>query len=273
MTPEFVHSAKSDIGLKRAQNEDRFCADPDLKLFMVCDGMGGGKAGEVASTLAVHTIHRYLAETDSFNNAHDEPHDPSYSEATNRLAAAIRHANRVIHRESWTRADYAGMGTTVVAARLQDQIVSVAHVGDSRLYVIRGDTIRAVTQDHSWVAEQVLEGLLTEEEAKRSPHRHVVTRALGVQGTVEVDLDEVPLLAGDALLLCTDGLTRRVSPEDIVRTWRAASSVEDMSRRLIALANQAGGEDNTTVIVVACGQAVEVGRWERWRSRITGSRH
>lgn len=262
------HSAESDVGLKRPRNEDRFCADPDLRLFLVCDGMGGGRAGEVASALAVETIHRCLAGSGPVEDDR-EPQDPSFSNATNRLAAAVRAANREIHRKSWTSAEYTGMGTTVAAVWLQDHVVSIAHVGDSRLYLIRGDTIHAVTRDHSLVAEQVLAGQLTEEEAEQSPHRHVMTRALGVQTTVDVDLDELPILTGDVLLLCTDGLTRSVSPEDMLKSWRAASSVEDASRRLIRLANQAGGEDNVTVIVVACGESSSPGRWERWRSRLT----
>src|SRR5215470_3703469 len=176
MAIETCHYAKTDIGLKRDRNEDRFCADHDLGLYVVCDGMGGENAGEVASTLAVNTIQAYMADT-------------------------VRH----------TDLQFIGpYDATVVAAYLSSEILSIAHVGDSRLYLARNSTIQALTTDHSWVAEQVLNGFLTHEEAEHSARKNVITRALGVDNAVEVELGEVAVMPGDVLLLCSDGLTRSV---------------------------------------------------------------
>jgi PPM family protein phosphatase len=268
MPIEILHSAKSDVGLRRHHNEDRFCANHDLGLYVVCDGMGGENAGEVASTLAVDTIQAYMADA----ARHSElqfigPYDGTVSHMTNRLASAIRLANQTIHQESWVRPSYAGMGTTVVAAYLSSEALSIAHVGDSRLYLVRGDTIHALTVDHSWVAEQVLKGLLTEEEAEYSPRKNIVTRALGVESTVEVELGEVAVMSGDVLLLCTDGLTRGVRAPEILQALRDEGNVESMANRLVELANEAGGDDNTTVLVVTIQQDDHPGLWEQFRKR------
>jgi serine/threonine protein phosphatase PrpC len=263
-----LHSAKSDTGLKRPNNEDRFVADPALGLYVVCDGMGGGNAGEVASALAVEAIHRHLAEA----ARHADfpmigPCDAMVSAEGNRLASAIRAANDVIHHESWNKPDYAGMGTTVVAAFLHDEVLTIAHVGDSRLYLIRNGAIQALTTDHSWVAEQILKGHMTEEEAAGSSRRNIVTRALGVEGDVDVELTEVPIKSGDMLLLCSDGLTRGVGPNDMLHILNGSEALPSMSDRLIALANDAGGDDNTTVIVVALREEFQAGLWERLKKR------
>jgi len=263
-----LHSAKSDTGLKRPHNEDRFIVDPLLGLYVVCDGMGGGNAGEIASALAVEAIHEHLAEA----ARHADlpligPCDDTVAAPTNRLASAIRAANDVIHRESWSKPDHAGMGTTVVAALLHEEVLAIAHVGDSRLYLIRKGTIQAITTDHSWVSEQILKGAMTEEEAECSPRRNIVTRALGVESRVDVELTEVPVKGGDMLLLCSDGLTRGVSPNDMLHVLNGSEDLSTMSDRLIAMANEAGGEDNTTVIVVALQDELQAGLWERLKKR------
>jgi serine/threonine protein phosphatase PrpC len=263
-----LHSAKSDTGLKRTHNEDRFVADPPLGLYVVCDGMGGGNAGEVASALAVEAIQAHLAEAARYA---DLPLigscDATVSASANRLASAIRAANDVVYRESWSRPDYAGMGTTVVAALLREEVLAIAHVGDSRLYLVRNGTIQALTTDHSWVAEQILQGVITEEEAERSPRRNIVTKALGVENSVDVELTEVPVRTGDMLLLCSDGLTRGVSPKDILHILSGSEDLPAMSDRLIVMANEAGGDDNTTVVVVALRDEFEAGLWERLKKR------
>ena len=213
-----AYGAKSDIGLKRTQNEDRFCIDLSLGLYMVCDGMGGHQAGEVASGLAVEVVQKHLLEGRRDTQAPIIGHyDASFLSQTNRLASAIRLANQAIHCEAHHRIDWARMGTTVVSAVITGQILSFAHVGDSRLYLIRDQTIHLLTKDHSLVMEQIRDGLLTEEEAERSAQRHIVTRALGVEATVDVEMGELPIINGDVLLLCSDGLTRGVSSRDIVR--------------------------------------------------------
>lgn len=243
-------------------------ADPPLGLYVVCDGMGGGNAGEIASTLAVETIQAHLAE--AALNADLPligPFNATVSATANRLASAIRAANDVVHRESWSRPDYAGMGTTVVAALLREEVLAIAHVGDSRLYLVRDGTIQALTTDHSWVAEQILKGLITEEEAKRSPRRNIVTKALGVESSVDVELTEFPVMSGDMLLLCSDGLTRGVHPNDILHILSGWEDLSIMSDRLIVMANEAGGDDNTTVIVVALRDELQAGLWERLKKR------
>lgn len=269
MALAIFHGTQSDVGRKRTHNEDRHCADPELGLFVVCDGMGGGNAGDVASTLAVETIHRHFAEAAQHPELPfvGEP-DDRVSPTTNRLASAIRLANDVIYKSAEDRPEWSGMGTTVVAAALTDHILSFAHVGDSRLYLFRNQTIQPLTIDHSWVAEQVRQGLLTEEEAERSPRRNIVTRALGAEPTVDVTLGELPLFPDDFLLLCSDGLTKGVQPSTILDTLLDTEDAQTLSRRLITLANEAGGEDNTTVIVLAVRKQQDHGLWQRLRQRL-----
>lgn len=243
-------------------------ADPLLGLYVVCDGMGGGNAGEIAGALAVEAIQAHLAEA----ARHADlpligPCNATVSEPANRLASAIRAANDAVHRESWSRPDYAGMGTTVVAALLREEVLTIAHVGDSRLYLVRNGTIQALTTDHSWVAEQILKGFITEEEAERSPRRNIVTRALGVESSVDVELTEVPVKGGDVVLLCSDGLTRSVHPIDILHILSGSEDLHTMSDRLIAMANEAGDEDNTTVVIVALRYELQAGLWERMKKR------
>ena len=243
--------AKTDVGLKRSHNEDNLCVDPDSGLYVVCDGMGGRNAGEVASRLAVETIQKH------FREAHDNAalpmtgdYDRQFSAKTNRLASAIRLANQVIRMGAKEQTGQEGMGTTVVSVAFNGPVLSVAHVGDSRIYLIRGESIQPLTADHSLVAEQVRRGMMTEEEAERSPQKNIITRALGVEDTVDVELDEVPLMQGDTVLLCSDGLTRGVKPAEILDVIRREKEPQAASDRLVDLANAAGGLDNTTVILV-----------------------
>jgi protein phosphatase len=269
MAFEISHGAQSDAGRKRLHNEDRLLADPRLGLFVICDGMGGGNAGEVASALAVETIHRHYAETAH----HPEPSfvggpDDGFSSTTHRLAGAIKLANDVIHKSAGDHPEWSGMGTTVVAAALSDHLLSFAHVGDSRLYLVRNQTIQPLTMDHSWVAEQVRRGLLTEKEAERSPHRNIVTRALGAEVAVDITLGELPLFPDDLFLLCSDGLTKGLPPSTILDTLLDTEDTQTLSRRLIALANEAGGEDNTTVIVLTVREQQDHGLWQRLRQRL-----
>jgi PPM family protein phosphatase len=264
-----THGAQSDVGRKRPHNEDCFCAEPALGLFVVCDGMGGGNAGEVASSLAVDTIRRHFEETarQPLHSA-DQNLDNRFSSTTNRLASAIRLANHLIYQSAGDRPGWNGMGTTVVAAALTGSLLSYAHVGDSRLYLVRNQTIQPLTIDHSWVAEQVRQGLLTEEEADRSPRRNIVTRALGTAVTVEATLGEVPLLPDDLLLLCSDGLTKSLPTATICDTLLDVEDAQTISHRLIDLANEAGGEDNITVIVLSVREQQALGLWHRLRKRL-----
>jgi len=267
---EALHSAKSDIGLKRQHNEDRYLANPSLGLYVVCDGMGGGNAGEIASALAIDAIQAHVREgTQNPDLPFIGRPDRNLSPTTNRLASAIRWANQTVHRAAWNNPAYAGMGTTVVAAQLAGRLLSIAHVGDSRLYLIRQGTILPLTVDHSWVAEQVQQGLMTEAEAEQSPRRNIVTRALGVEGTVDVDVTELAVMDGDLYLLCSDGLTRGVRPDDILHARAQDQPLDALADRLVGMANQVGGEDNTTVLLLSVRHSKPEGLWQRvtqkWR--------
>ena len=266
-----LHFAKSDIGRKRPHNEDCFVADGSLGLYVVCDGMGGGNAGEVASGMAIETILTHVRSSkvnaSPAQPAPGEPDDPNLSLSTNQLVRAIRAANAEVFRASWDQPKCAGMGTTVAAARLSGHLLSVAHVGDSRVYLIRKGTMQPLTVDHSWVAEQVAQGHMTEHEAERSPRRNIVTRAVGVESTVDIDVTELTVFNGDLLLLCSDGLTRSVTSGEILRTLEATGDLREKTDRLISLANEAGGDDNVTVMLVMVGGEASARLWQRLKQR------
>ncbi len=264
-----LHFAKSDIGRKRAHNEDCFVADGALGLYVVCDGMGGGNAGEVASRMAIETIVAHVRSSGRKRSTAPTapPDDPNLTPATNQLMQAIHAANTEVFRASWEQPKYAGMGTTVAAARLSGHSLSVAHVGDSRVYLIREGVMQPLTADHSWVAEQVAQGYMTEEEAERSPRRNIVTRAVGVESTIDIDVIEMPVFNGDLLLLCSDGLTRGVTSRDILRTLEQDADLREKADHLISLANEAGGDDNVTVMLIVVGGGGSARLWQRLKAR------
>jgi PPM family protein phosphatase len=224
---------KTDTGRQRRDNEDNaFVRAP---LFVVADGMGGAQAGEVASKLAVEEFHDAL---------------PDEGSAEERLTDRIRAANRRIYDLSRTEHEHAGMGTTLTAAYLDDDDhLAVAHVGDSRAYIFRDGELTRLTQDHSLVEELVRQGKLTEEQAAEHPQRSIITRALGIEGDVEVDTWSYPMRAGDVVLLCSDGLTSMIGEEQIVRILGAEHSLDRAADGLIGAANDAGGRDNITVVL------------------------
>jgi len=266
---DIVFGAKTDVGLKREHNEDSLCADPQLGLFIVCDGMGGRNAGEIASGLAVEIIQKHMGDAHKANalpligavNA-------KLSSQTNRLASAVHLANQVVNGASHSKPGQSGMGTTVVCALLNGPMLSVAHAGDSRMYLVRGENIHALTADHSLVAEQVRQGILTEEQAEKSAQKNIVTRALGVEDTLQVDLDEIELAKGDVILLCSDGLTKGVTPAVILKVLREEKEPQAACDQLVKLANAAGGDDNTTVIVIMV-KKVGTGVWRELMKRVT----
>jgi serine/threonine protein phosphatase PrpC len=225
--------AGTDTGRQRRANEDSLLARAPL--FVVADGMGGAQAGEVASRIAVETFQPGLA-------------DASHPELE--LAALARAANARIHELSHTHAEQAGMGTTLTAAYVGEQEVALAHVGDSRAYCLRDGELLRLTDDHSLVDELMRQGRLTPEEAVEHPQRSVITRALGPEGTVEVDTRSFRARAGDVYLLCSDGLTTMISEELIAATLIAHPRLHDAGEALIAAANQAGGRDNITVVLI-----------------------
>jgi serine/threonine protein phosphatase PrpC len=234
-------AALTHTGLARANNQDTFGMDRDLGLYIVCDGMGGAAGGEIASKLAVDT---FLAI------AQQELH--SCAETSLVLARAVAAANRaVVERARWdTR--YRGMGTTLVAARLCEHNLTLINVGDSRAYLFRQGQASQLTHDHSLVAERVRASLMTQAEADTSSLQSVITRAIGAEPDVHPDIFQPVLQSGDTLLLCSDGLTRHVPPEELAATLAATSNQtpEAACQQLIALANHRGGQDNITCIVL-----------------------
>jgi protein phosphatase len=224
---------------------------PDLGLFVVADGMGGHAAGEVASRLAVTTIQEAMARyKDGTEVELVGPPAPAASPASNHLLSSIRLANRAIFEAAISRSDYEGMGTTLVAVLGRDDTVTLAHVGDSRIYRVRGDAIEQLSRDHSLVQEQVDDGILTADEAHSSHLRHLITRALGIKGVVDVDLVETPARAGDVLLLCSDGLSDLVEDEEMLAAVRQHADPDEACQALVDRANYRGGDDNITVVIV-----------------------
>ena len=262
--------ARSDTGKVRSNNEDSLAVSPELNLFVVSDGMGGQASGEIASRLAVETVLAHCSESDS-NSASPLVGRPieGVSQATNRLASAVRLANQVIQQASRQNPAQRGMGATIVAVRCDGDRMSVAHVGDSRVYRLRDARLERLTLDHSYVAEQVRHGALTEREGSESELQNVLVRALGVDDEVEVDVTDELLLEGDAILLCTDGLTRELSDPQIAAVLQEARNAQEAADQLVALANQAGGRDNITAVVLrpfsrGTGRFVRMGRIGKW---------
>jgi protein phosphatase len=237
----------SDIGRCRQTNQDQFLLDRALGIYAIADGMGGHAAGEVASRMAVDVLRASVQER---LDAQVAPWTPA--EAAELLRTALNEGNRRICESMLSRAEWRGMGTTMVALLVVGDRAIVGHVGDSRAYLLRDGRLRQLTSDHSWVNEQVKLGLLTREQAQRHPMRNIVTRALGNQSRVEVDVSEEVLRPGDLLALCSDGLNGMLSDDEIREALVShGASPHAACRALVDRANARGGEDNVTVIVVA----------------------
>jgi serine/threonine protein phosphatase PrpC len=219
-------------GLQRRENEDSVLASPPL--FVVADGMGGAQAGEVASQIAVDAFAEGL---------------PDEGSPEERLASVAHTANQRIYERSRTESERAGMGTTLTAAYLGENDLSIAHVGDSRAYLFRDGELTRLTQDHSLMAELIRRGKLTEEEAADHPQRSIITRALGPEPDVAVDTWTYPVKAGDVILLCSDGLTSMISEAQVTEILRTSPGLDRAAQALIDEANRAGGRDNITVIL------------------------
>jgi PPM family protein phosphatase len=228
---KLIPGGATDQGQVREGNEDGYVVDRRLQLFAVADGMGGHRAGEVASATALEAMRASVASGTGIGDA-------------------ITNANAAVHGKATGDADLQGMGTTLTAVVPDGNGVLVGHVGDSRAYLLRDGELRQLTTDHSLVEELVREGRLTEEQAAVHPQRSVITRALGVEDNVEVDVYPVPLLPGDRLLLCSDGLTTMLRPQAISSLLRRESDPTRAANLLVDAANAAGGEDNITTIVI-----------------------
>jgi protein phosphatase len=244
-------AGKTDIGCVRTNNEDFFGYDAKSGVFVVCDGVGGQAAGEVASELAVRTV------LDYFRSAAEGGEYPVFgrtfdgvSQCANALGSAIQMANQFILEASAENPNYTGMSSTIVAGLVSGTGVSIAHVGDSRIYLIRGDTIQQLTVDHSLVMEQVRRGIISAEEAGQSAIQNYIVRALGADAEVEPDLADLEPESGDVLLLTSDGLTRYASDLQIAEIVLRATSLDEACESLIQMAKERGGADNITCVLV-----------------------
>jgi serine/threonine protein phosphatase PrpC len=257
-----VSGGVTDLGRVRTNNEDCFRIVEPLSLFVLADGMGGEAHGEVASAMAVETVVKCCMEPEDGGATVIGTSEPTWSEKTKRLTSAVHLANRNIYDSAEANPDQHGMGATLTAAWIDGSRLSVAHVGDSRAYLLRSGNLQQLTSDHSLVAEQVRRGILTPAEAEESEMQSVLLRALGALPDIEVDTDEHILFARDILMLCCDGLTRMVTEPEIAGTLQAETDPTRAAEKLIALANERGGVDNITVIVVRVG--AESKGWFSW---------
>jgi PPM family protein phosphatase len=266
---EIEFGARSDVGRVRENNEDAFLLNPELNLFVLSDGMGGQASGEVASRTVTEVVANHCRDAESNPSLpFCGPRVQGLSERSNRLASAIRLANHTVHQMSRQASAQHGMGATIVALWAAEERMSLAHVGDSRAYRLRGRQLYQLTQDHSFVAEQVRRGLMTSKEAEASKLQNVLLRALGPDPDVEVEVSEELLLEGDTLLLCSDGLTRELSVLQIAAVLGETEEAKEAADHLVDLANQAGGGDNITAIVLRyeprpVGAFARIGRWFR----------
>lgn len=243
-------AALTDAGRLRSNNEDALAWDADAGLFLVADGMGGCNAGEVASRLAVRMVLAEFRQLPLTLPA-QEGCAPVLSPPAMRLCSAILKANRAVFEASLQQPEYAGMGTTLVAVLFHGQRAVIASIGDSRVYRYRAGQLEQLTVDHTVLQEQIEFGLITPEQARLMGGRGLITRALGVEPGLEVDVQEQALLAGDLYLLCTDGLFDMIADADIAAILAATrDDVQAGARELVAAANRAGGYDNVSVILV-----------------------
>ena len=237
-------SAATDVGLRRRVNEDRYALVPDLGLYLVADGMGGHRAGQMASQLAAQTAVRTAQALEGAAISLSE-----------KLRQVVACANRDIFSTAEANPAYAGMGTTLVAILASEGRLALAHVGDSRAYLLRHGTLRLLTDDHSVVAELVRRQEITQEDARAHPQRHVLTCALGVRPDVQGDLIEMTPKDGDVFAMFSDGLTNHVRDEEIAVALCNTPDLHEACEGLVEMANDRGGEDNITVVLVRCEKA------------------
>jgi serine/threonine protein phosphatase PrpC len=241
---------QTDTGKVREHNEDTIAFDPDIGLLVLADGMGGYNAGEVASGIAVKTIVNLVRESVEREDLRVPDQATGMSRASIILRDAIHRANKIIYQTARAQPQCEGMGTTVVSALMFDNKIAVAHVGDSRMYRLRNDKFEQVTMDHSLLQELVDRGFYSPEEAQRAANKNYVTRALGVEQSVEVEIQEVPTQKGDFYVLCSDGLSDMVEDDDIHLTISTfGANLETVAKQLIQLSNDNGGRDNVSVVM------------------------
>jgi serine/threonine protein phosphatase PrpC len=253
---KLAHVAVTDVGKVRDHNEDAIGSQPEIGLWVLADGMGGYNAGEVASGIAVKTIVDLVTQACKHEKRGEIESGTGYMRQTIVLRDAIHRANKVINQTAQSQPQCEGMGTTLVASLFYNNRVSIAHVGDSRMYRLRGNRFEQITMDHSLLQELVDRGFYSQEEAQRSTNRNYVTRALGVEANVEVEVQEIDVQKGDYFLMCSDGLPDMVEDEDIHLTISTFSNdVRTVGEQLIKLTNDNGGRDNVSVILVRVADA------------------
>ncbi|HVT59788.1 MAG TPA: Stp1/IreP family PP2C-type Ser/Thr phosphatase [Thermoanaerobaculia bacterium] len=241
----------SDVGLTRVHNEDYFEIDPRHRLYVVADGMGGHSYGEVAAQITVRAIHDFVEKSVDRDTTWPTRMDERLARHSNLLKMAVRKAHDNVLTAISKDGNLNGMGSTVVGVLVFGATAAVAHVGDSRAYRLRNGRLDQLTQDHTWVHEQVIAGLLSQEQARSHPLKNVVTRALGGESEVMVDVREVQIQAGDLYLLCSDGLTGMLSDVDIRERLESGRSLQEICRALVNDANARGGLDNVTVVLLS----------------------
>jgi len=240
----------TDVGRVREHNEDTIGTDADVGLVVLADGMGGYKSGEVASGIAVRTLLGLIKEAVERQDLTVTDPETGLSRPGILLRDAIHRANKIIYQTARTQPNCEGMGTTVVAGLFFDDKLTIAHVGDSRMYRLRDNRLEQVTQDHSLMQELVSRGFYTPEEAARAAAKNFVTRALGVEPNVEVEVTEIPVVKDDLFLLCSDGLSDMVEDDDIQLTISTfGANLETLAKQLVLLSNENGGRDNISVVL------------------------
>ncbi|HEX6295036.1 MAG TPA: Stp1/IreP family PP2C-type Ser/Thr phosphatase [Burkholderiales bacterium] len=241
----------TDPGMVRSHNEDSIAADAANGLVVLADGMGGYNAGEVASGMATTVIVTEMRQLLTGVKPHDVEKGSSEEVAARLVREQVLTANTSIYQAAQSQPQYAGMGTTLVVCLFYDNRVLVAHLGDSRLYMLRDGKFRQMTRDHSLLQEQIDSGIITAEQAKNAAHKNLVTKALGIDPTVEPEIHEYPTKIGDVYLLCSDGLCDMVEDEDIGMTLQAlGGNLKLAAQQLVQMANDNGGRDNVSVILV-----------------------
>ncbi len=253
---------KTDVGMKRQINQDSIVCSEGLDLFVVADGMGGHKAGEIASGIAIDSMVRFIKATKEDKNiTWPFPYDDKYSYEGNRLAVSIKIANQLIFHESQAEESFKGMGSTVAAILFSEATSHIAHVGDSRVYRLRDGEIMQMTEDHSLLNLEMKKRKMTEEEIQNFPYKNVITKALGSKKEVEVTIREEIVRPKDLFLICSDGLSGLVEDEEMRDIFlQSPEDVESVAERLVDLANERGGIDNISVVLAGTRAP---GKWKK----------
>jgi len=247
------YAAKTDVGMKRTHNEDYFSLIEQDQLFLVADGMGGHASGEVASKMATETIQEFFTRSQDDEVTWPYKMDRHLSFVENRLVVGVKMANQRIFEAALKDLRLKGMGTTIVGGQIAGDKLYIAHVGDSRCYRIRAGKIQQMTRDHSLLEDyKDAKPGMSEEEQKKFPHKNVITRALGMRDTVQVDIHGHDIQGGDIFVFCSDGLSGMIDDETILKVLTATPDLEQAVSALVDAANQAGGTDNVTVLALQC---------------------